>query len=227
VTAPKQKLGLFGKTGSIDVTIDLPTGSSLRGDAAVATFRCAGRLGECHVKIATGDVQFNQTGPLDLHTGAGGVVVDHVTGHAEVDTGTGRIRLREITGTAVVKNSNGDTWIGAVEGDLRANAANGDIRVDRANADVNANTARGDVRIGGLARGSATLSTAFGQIEVAIDAGTAAQLDVQTKFGRVDNQLTATDRPEPTEQTVSVRARTSYGDIVIRRAHHYPTEEGS
>jgi hypothetical protein len=30
--------------------------------------------------------------------------------------------------------------------------------------------------------------------------------------------LTASDGPEPSDQTVEVRARTSYGDIVIRRS---------
>ncbi len=225
IVAPKMRaLGLFVKHGSIDVTIELPTGSRLHGDASVATFRCAGRLGECRVRTSTGDIQFGQTGPLDLHTGAGAVMVDHVAGHAEVDTGSGRIRLREIDGTAVVKNSNGDTWIGAAAGDLRASAANGDIRVDRANADVTASTANGAVRVGGLARGTAELSTSFGQIEVGIATGTAARLDVQTKFGRVDNQLAAAAKPEPSDETVSVRARTSYGDIVIRRTHTYPEE---
>ena len=51
VKAPRQRsLSLFGKPGSIDVTIGLPSGSQVYGDASVAAFRCAGRLGECRVK---------------------------------------------------------------------------------------------------------------------------------------------------------------------------------
>ncbi len=219
VKAPKQRsLGLFGKAGSIDVTIGLPTGSQLQGDASVAAFRCAGRLGQCRVKTATGDIQLDHVGVLDLSTGAGAIIVDHVTGSAEVSTGSGRVRLREIDGTAVIKNSNGDSWIGEITGDLRVNAANGDISVDRAGAGVTASTSNGDVRVGEVARGSAVLKTSLGEIEIGIRAGTAARLEVSTQFGRVHNHLDTADSPEPSEETVEVRARTSYGDIVIRRA---------
>ena len=97
----------------------------------------------------------------------------------------------------MVKNSNGDTWIGEVTGDLRVNAANGDIAVDRAGAGVAAKTANGDVRLGEVARGSASLKTGFGEIEVGIRDGTAAWLDVNTQFGQVHNELDASDGPGP------------------------------
>ena len=219
VRAPRQRsLSIFGKPGSIDVTIDLPAGSHVHGDASVAAVHGAGRLGECRVKTAVGDIQLEDTGPLDLNTGAGAISVDRVAGPAEVSTGSGRVRLREIDGTAVIKNSNGDSWVGEVAGDLRVNAANGNISVDHANADVNASTANGDVRVGGVRRGSASLKTSFGEIEVGIQAGTAARLDVHTEFGHIRNQMDASEGPGPSDQTVEVRARTSYGDIVIHRS---------
>ncbi len=141
-----------------------------------------------------------------------------MAGPAEVSTGSGRVRLGQIDGNAVIKNSNGDSWIGEAAGDLRVNAANGSISVDHANADVNARSANGDVRVGGVTRGSASLKTSFGEIEVGIQAGTAARLDVHTQFGRIHNQLDSSDAPGPSDQTVEVSARTSYGDIVIRRS---------
>lgn len=219
VKAPKQRgLGLFSKVGSIEVTIELPTGSQVQGDASIATFRGVGPLGECRVKTASGDIQLDQTGRLDLTTAAGAVVVDRVVGRAEVSTGSGRARLRTVDGSAVIKNANGDSWVGEITGDLRVNAANGGITVDRAGAGVTANTANGDVRIGELAQGSASLKTAFGEIEIGVRAGTAARLDVVTHFGRVHNHLDAADNPAPTDETLEVRARTGYGDIVIRRS---------
>jgi hypothetical protein len=218
VTTPKAKtFGLFGKLGLVDVVIALPTGSHLRGTVGAGSVRSEGRLGECALKSGAGELALERTGPLDVRTGGGGVIVGHVSGHAEVETGSGRVRLGEVEGAAVVKNSNGDTWIGQAGGDVRANTANGDIRVDRAGGDVTASTARGDLLVGGLNRGSTTLSTALGRVEVGIAEGAAANLDVQTKFGRVDNRLTTADRPEPTDQTVMVRARTSFGDIVVHR----------
>jgi len=219
VKAPKQRtLGLFGKPGSIEVTIDLPAGSHVQADASVAEFRSEGRLGECRIKSATGGIRLDHAGKLDVDTGAGAVVIDRVAGPAEVNTGSGRVRVRQIAGTALIKNSNGDTWVGEIAGDLRVNAANGGISVDKAGAGVTANTANGDVRIGDVTRGSASLKTACGEIEIGIRPGSAARLDVHTHFGRVHNDMDTVERPEPTEETVDVRARTSYGDIIIRRS---------
>ena len=121
--------------------------------------------------------------------------MDRATGHAEVTTGSGDVRLRELDGSAVIKNSNGDTWIGAAAGDVRVNAANGSIAVDLAQASVGAKTANGDVRLGEVVRGSVVLETTIGDLEVGIREGTAAWLDVNSRFGSVHNALEAADAP--------------------------------
>ena len=220
VRGPKQRsLGLFGKVGSVDVTIDLPNDSNLEGDAAMATFHGSGRLGECRIKTSAGDIQLEDTGSLDLNSSAGAIAVNHVAGDAKVNTGSGQVRVGEIDGSAVIKNSNGSNWIGEIRGALKANTANGNISVDRARADVSAATANGDLRIGEVSRGSVSLKTAMGQIEIGIRLGTAARLDVHTSFGRVRNTLDTVIGPESSDATVRVHARTSYGDIAIRRSH--------
>jgi hypothetical protein len=66
-------------------------------------------------------------------------------------------------------------------------------------------------------RGSVVLETQIGDLEVGIRDGTAAWLDVSAKAGKVHNALDAADAPEPSAETVEVRARTSVGEIVIRR----------
>jgi DUF4097 and DUF4098 domain-containing protein YvlB len=219
IRVPKQRgLGMFGTPGSVDVTIDLPAGSRLRADTAVAAVHGTGRLGECRVTTATGDVELGETGPLEVRTAAGAIAVQQVAGGADVSTGSGRVRLGTIDGPAVIKNSNGDIHVAEVTGDLRAKTANGDITIGRCGTDVTASTARGDVRVAGIRRGTAALSTGSGDVEIGVEAGTAARLDVHTRFGAVRNQMDAADRPEPSDQTAEVRARTSYGDIVIRRA---------
>jgi hypothetical protein len=53
---------------------------------------------------------------------------------------------------------------------------------------------------------------------VGIREGTAAMLDVRSAFGSVRNSLTASDGPQPSDQKVELRARTSFGDIVIHRS---------
>ena len=223
IKAPKswKRYTPFGGGESIDVLIDLPAGSRLEGEASMADFHCDGRLGECRLTTGVGNIRLDETGPLQLSTGAGSITVDRAVGRADV-TGSGQLRFREIDGPAVIKNLNGVTWVGEVTGDLRCNAANGDITVDRALAGVAAKTANGAVRIGEVVRGSVELGTAYGELEVGIQEGTAAMLDVRSQFGTVRSSLTAADGPQPSDQTVEVRARTSFGDIVIRRSRPSP-----
>jgi DUF4097 and DUF4098 domain-containing protein YvlB len=207
----------FSGRESIEVAIELPEGSRVEGEAAVADFRSDGRLGETTFSTAVGNIRLDQTGPARLSTSTGTVTVERVDGRAEI-TGSGQIRIGEVDGQAVIKNLNGVTWIGEVKGDLRCNSANGDITVDRALGAVAAKTANGAVRIGEVVRGSVELKTAYGELEVGIREGTAALLDVRSHFGNVRNALAASQGPEPSDQTVEVHARTSFGDIVIRRS---------
>jgi hypothetical protein len=207
----------FGGRESIDVSIELPEGSRIEGEAAVSDFRCDGRLGECKFSTAVGNIRLDETGPRNLSTSTGTLTVDHVAGRAEV-TGTRQVRIGEIDGSAVIKNLNGVTWVGAVKGDIRCNAANGEITIDRALGAVFAKTANGAIRIGEVVRGTVELGTSYGELEVGIREGTAAMLDVRSQFGSVRNSLAASDGPQPSDQTVELRARTSFGDIVIRRS---------
>jgi hypothetical protein len=211
----------FGGGESIEVAIELPAGSRVECEASVADLHCDGRLGECRLSTGVGNIRVDATGPLHLSTGAGNVTVDSAVGRAEI-TGSGQVRIREIDGPAVIKNLNGVTWVGEVSGDLRCNAANGDITIDRALAGVAARTANGAVRIGEVVRGSVELGTSYGELEVGIREGTAALLDLRSQFGNVRSSLEGSDGPGPSDETVEVRARTSFGDIVIRRSRPFP-----
>jgi hypothetical protein len=62
------------------------------------------------------------------------------------------------------------------------------------------------------------LETRLGDLEVGIHEGTAAWLDVRATAGKVRSSLEETGVPEPSAETVEVRARTTAGDIVVRRA---------
>jgi DUF4097 and DUF4098 domain-containing protein YvlB len=218
VKTPKVN-ALFGQPGSVDLTIELPAGSEVRCTTAVGNIHSAGRLGESTFVTSAGNIEIDETGPLNVRTSAGDITVDRVMGSVEATTGTGALRIREIEGPAVVKNSNGDTWIGTVTGDARLNGANGAITVDHAGATVTAKTANGNVRLADVVRGSVMLMTAYGDLEVGIREGVAAWLDVSSHFGTVHNSLTtATEGPGDATDTVEVNARTSYGDVLISRS---------
>ncbi|WP_433290579.1 DUF4097 family beta strand repeat-containing protein [Pseudonocardia sp. CA-142604] len=218
VTGPKRVFDFSRKTRSVDVSIELPTGSRVSAEIQAGDFRSAGRLGECRFKTGAGNAQLERTGPLRLNSGAGHLTVDGVAGNAELSTGTGKVRLGTIEGTAVVKSSNGDIVIDEVAADARVRTANGEISIDRAGAGVEAKTANGGIRLGEVVRGTVVLGTAAGDLEIGIAEGTAAWLEVNTGFGHVRNQLDTAGRPGESDETVEVRARTSYGDVTIRRS---------
>ena len=203
---------------SIDVKVDVPFGSTLSGKVDVGAVRCTGHLGEMRFRNGVGDVRAEETGPVELKTGAGGIFVDLVDGAAEVTTGSGVIDVAHVSGWAAVKNGNGDSWIGEAIGEARVNAANGKISIGHAHAGVVAKTANGDVRIGEVERGAVVAQSAFGAVEVGVRDGVAAWLDLDTKFGTVTNELDSADRPGGSEDTVEIHARTSMGDITIRRS---------
>ena len=202
---------------SIDVQIELPSGSHVNGEAGVATLHCTGHIGGCRFQTGVGDIQLDQAGPLELKAGAGDITVGYVVGDAEVST-AGAVGIGSVEGAAVIKNSNGDTWIGEVTGDVRVKAANGRITIDRARGAATVKTANGDLRLGEVERGAVLAESANGKIDVGIRDGAAAWLDLKTGFGNVHNELQAADRPDPDEEAVDVKARTAYGDITIRRS---------
>jgi len=218
VRAPKVRSWLpRTRGGSVDVRIQLPAGSEVRGAGQMTDFHCDGALGDCRIKTGMGQIRIGQAEALTVKTGIGDINVDRATGHAEVTTGSGDVRVRELDASGVIKNSNGDTWVGVAGGDLRIKAANGNIAVDLAKATVGAKSANGDVRLGEAMRDSVVLETHLGDIEVGIRDGTAAWLDVRAAAGKVLNSLESADAPEPSAETVQVRARTTAGNVVIRR----------
>jgi Putative adhesin len=207
-----------GDNGSVDVHIDVPSGSHVDGKVGVAAIRCSGRLGKCRLKAGVGDLQVEQADTVELTTGAGEIGLGSAAGRADVTAGSGTVRIGTVGGAAVVKNSSGDAWIGDVGGDLRVVTANGTIAVDRAASTVVAKTANGDVRLSEVTRGAIVAQTAMGQIDIGVLDGVAAWLDLNTHFGNVRNQLEATERPAAGQASVEVRGRTSFGDITVHRA---------
>lgn len=217
VKAPKLST-LFSRSGAIDVTVELPNGSTVTGESGMGSFITEGLFAECRFKTGFGPITVEEAGSAVLASGSGDVTVGHIAGEAEVKTATGTLRIRQVDGPATVKNSNGATWIGDVAGDVQVIGANGSITVDRARSNAILKTANGSVHIGEVFRGSVTLETASGGLEVGVHEGTAAWLDLNTVAGRVRSELDSTNEPGRDDETVQVRARTYVGDIVVRRA---------
>lgn len=207
---------LLGLGGSVEVAIDLPAGS--RVEAKAAGLRCRGPLGEVRLSTSDGDIEVDQASRAWLKTVYGDVALTRVAGPADVTTTHGDVRVGQVDGPAVVKSSHGTLTLGEVTGELRLNSAHGDVSVDRALSGVVARTAHASVRIGEVTSGSVVMETTGGGLELGIRRGTAAWLDVSSRYGTVDVSLDSSDGPAESDESVEVRVRTDYGDIEIHRS---------
>jgi DUF4097 and DUF4098 domain-containing protein YvlB len=219
---PRNRFVNFSKhPESIDVLIQLPTDSDVRGEAGVGDYRTEGVLGAVALKTDFGAVRIGETGTLNVRTGLGEITVDGASGSAEVHSGSGEIRIGAVDGTADVSTGNGTIRIGVVTGPANVKVSNGGpLSVDRALSDITASNSNGEVRIGEVARGKVNATSKNGRVDVGVREGSAAWLELNTTVGRVYNELASSDTPDAGEPVdkVEVHASTKLGDVVVRRA---------
>jgi DUF4097 and DUF4098 domain-containing protein YvlB len=205
---------------SIDVVVQLPTDSDVRGEAEVGDFQSDGALGAVALKTGLGAVRLAETGPLNLRGGVGQITVEGVSGSAQVHSGSSDIRIGAMDGAADVSSGNGKVHVGLVTGPANIKVSNGSVSVDRALSDITATNANGEVRIGEVVRGKVSATSKNGSVEVGVREGSAAWLELNTGVGRVYNELNSSDAPEADEpiDKVEIHASTKLGDVTIRRA---------
>jgi hypothetical protein len=219
IIGPRPRISWIGPspTESVDVMVELPIGSRLTAEIAVGNVRTAGRLGATRIKASTGTVDVETTGDLWVRASHGTVTADTVDGGMEVNSDYGQIRVGAVTGDAILKSSYGTISIGESGGAIDAKLSYGDLEITKALASVTAKTAYGNIHLREVSSGSIQVDSGYGQMLVGVKAGVAAWLDLSSKIGHVRNELDGS-APKPTEETVSVRARTQGGDITIKRA---------
>jgi DUF4097 and DUF4098 domain-containing protein YvlB len=218
LTARAPRLGsLLTRTGAVDVRLRLPEGSGLVGETAMGEIVTEGPLGEVRFRAAYGDVHIAKAETLHLRCSSGDVTVGEA-GSAEVVASNGGVDIGRVDGPVKVSNSNGGSHIGEAAGEIQVDGGNGVVTVDRALGDVVARNANGRIEIGEVVRGTVTVTTAAGSLEVGVRQGSAAWLDLDTAAGQVRNELLTGTAPADGENSVTIKARTHVGNIVVRRA---------
>lgn len=218
ISGPKPRFSLFGPTESVDLTIELPTGSRLTAELAAGNLNTVGRLGATRIKDSMGSVDVDTTGDLWLRVGHGNATAGSADGDLDITADHGQIRIRSVSGDATLKASHGSITIGSSGGELDAKLSYGDLEILKACASVTAKTAYGSIRLGEVSHGSVAVESGYGQVAIGVRHGTAAWLDLAAKMGHVRNSLPREAAPETAEQTVAVRARTQFGDINVTQA---------
>ncbi|MEW2287399.1 DUF4097 family beta strand repeat-containing protein [Streptomyces sp. NPDC047841] len=154
ITAPAGGKQLFGPSGSLEVTVQLPAGSDVEGKAAGAEFRGVGRLGDVAFDGAYRRFKVDEAASVRLTVVDGDVEVGRLNGSADISTARGDIRVDEAAkGTVVLRTQSGDISVAAANGVSAAlDAETGLGRVHNAlrndgttALDIRATTSHGDI----------------------------------------------------------------------------------
>ncbi|MEW9528257.1 DUF4097 family beta strand repeat-containing protein [Microbispora sp. NPDC049125] len=144
----------LGASGSIEVTVQLPTGSRVEAKAASAELRGVGRLGDVAFEGSQGEIKLDEAASVRITTDAGDVSVGRLTGPAEISTSKGDISVTEaVHGTVVLRTQAGAISVGAAPGVSAAldastpfgRISNGLKNDGATQLDIHATTAYGDI----------------------------------------------------------------------------------
>ncbi|MCX4750518.1 DUF4097 domain-containing protein [Kitasatospora sp. NBC_01287] len=154
ITAANPANQFLGPTGSVEVTVQLPTGSRVQAKTASAELRGVGRLGDVAFEGAYRQIKIDEAASLRLTAVDGDVEVGRLGGSAEISTARGDIRISEaLGGTVVLRTQCGDITVGAGAGVSAAlDAGTGHGRISNAlkndgttGLDIRATTSQGDI----------------------------------------------------------------------------------
>jgi hypothetical protein len=108
---------IFGSSGAVEVTVQLPAGSRVEVSAASAQFTTAGPLGEVVFDSSQGTITVEEAATARLTTVDGDITVGRVGGDAELRTVKGDIVVTEAAGgTVALATQTGAITVGAAAG---------------------------------------------------------------------------------------------------------------
>ena len=215
VSVPR-RLNLFGRSDSVDVRCEIPTGSRVNAETSYGSIRARGALGDCRIVAKYGNITADTVADLVLESAHGSVDIAEVTGRLHATTGHGAIRIAHIRGDTRLRGSYGSIELGISGGDVEV-ATSGGLTIDQALADVTARSAHGPIRIREVSGGTIRLDNGYADVDVGVPNGLAAWIDAVSANGRVRNELTPDPNAATSDRSVELRLRANYGDVIIRR----------
>ena len=154
IAAADAKNQLFGPSGAVEVTVQLPAGSRVEARTGSAELRVVGRLGDLDFEGAYRQIKIDEAASVRLTAVDGDVEVGRLGGSAEISTARGDIRIGEAgRGTVVLRTQSGDISVMAAAGVSAAlDAGTSYGRVSNAlkndgtaELDIRATTSHGDI----------------------------------------------------------------------------------
>ncbi|WP_433465367.1 DUF4097 family beta strand repeat-containing protein [Spirillospora sp. CA-128828] len=184
--------GIVG--GHVQITAQLPEGSSVAAVTRSAPLRCEGELAAVAFTSTSGDLS------------AGGVAA------LRAKTTSGDIDADVVDGAAVLESVSGDVRLGRAD-DIRAATTSGHVTVNDFGGDAEVTTVSGGVRVHAAEGGTITARSISGHVTVTATGTALAEGLTVHATSRIGHVTTPTDTPPGSASTSRVRRprRTSGG----------------
>lgn len=218
VVAPRQTGFLGGSTPRLDVTITVPTSSTLTVKAGSAYTQATGSFAGVWATCGSGDLVVDVVdGVADLQSGSGDVKVAEIRGEGRIKSGSGDVDVRRTGAALTVATGSGDVRIGSTVGALAIKTGSGDVTVGESADDVSFSTGSGDLQVDLARRGRFLVKGASGDVHIGIPAGTPVWTDISTVTGRVRSDLQGVGEPAEGQDHVEIRTKSASGSVTLQQ----------
>ncbi|MBC5825081.1 MAG: DUF4097 family beta strand repeat protein [Candidatus Eremiobacteraeota bacterium] len=133
-----------------------------------------------------------RVGAVFVNAGKGSVVLERLRGAYVVVSGGGDVRLRNVVGRGLIRTLDGTVSLTGVGGNVQVETAAGRVvarGMNAARADVRSQGGDIDWRFGRMGAGAYRFRTGSGDVRIRLPAGAGADVDAQSNFGRVVNDV--------------------------------------
>lgn len=216
VLAPKGRAGLFRGDQSLEIEVEVPTGSQLVVKSGSADIDVTGEVAATRIKAGSAGVRLDRIADTAvIDTGSGDVAIVAVAGDVRIRSGSGDVVIDTTEGVASISSGSGDIRIGHAARSVVVKTGSGDLEVLESEDDIASTTGSGRFVVRNARRGRISAKGASGDILVGVPVGTPVWTDITTITGRVSSTLPPAGQPAPGADHVEVRATTVSGDVAL------------
>jgi hypothetical protein len=163
---------------------------------------------------------------LNLHSGSGDVIIDHLGRYLSASSGSGDIRAHGINGPAELGTGSGDIELEETgAGDIKTKTGSGSIKIHGLNGGLTARSGSGDIQAEGHLTGAANLGSGSGSIRMHLTPD--AHFNLEASTGSGDIQVNFPGAPQQGDNSrhhltapingggPALEVRTGSGDVEI------------
>ena len=123
---------------------------------------------------------------LNLHSGSGDIVTEHLGRYIVATSGSGNVRVRSVSGPAELQTGSGDIELGELAaGDVKTRTGSGNVHIHGLNGSLIARSGSGDINADGHLSGAATLESGSGSVKLHLGSDAHFNLEASTGSGDI------------------------------------------